>query len=563
MISKHLLLYPLVLGLALQPSLSSAASGGNPNRQSELKQQEALEEDLKAALEEREVQESQDQGSLPMPVLLDHEPGESLVRVETFSINTSELISNETIQSYLSVYEGQEISMRDLQNLINAINQLYKTQNHHTAVATIPEQDIRDGEIEIKLVEGRISEIQLENSKYTKESYVRDRIGMESGELLRLNDLEKKLACFNANTDINVLASLAPGEGYGTTDITLQLLEPDNYQATAYVNNQGNAATGRTLGGLTFQSPSLFGYRDPFLADISKSEGSLNANVFYKRPINSLDTKLGFCWSYSDTEVIDEELEDLNIVGDSSVYTAMISHPFVKQVNQSGNITLRMDAKKSKTLLDGVTYKEEDYQNLRLGVDYKRFIKSGLIYASFQWTHGMGRDTAPEGDNDEFYKLNGDLFFIKNFSEKIQSTLRFSFQLASKELPAAEAFELGGMGTVRGYDEGLASGYTGYVLSEEVRLPFYLIPESFSFRGYAIQLRNHVDQVFFIDCGGWKDTQTYVPTESRFLASIGTGLRIRVKDSFHVSMDVAYPLCALKDNDESLRFHLKASYRFY
>ena len=136
-----------------------------------------------------------------------------------FKYDSSEILSPEEVSAIMAEYENKQVSMQDLQNMISKINKLYRAKNYITAKAILPPQKIKNGEVEIKFIEGRYGAFKVQNNKSIKEKYYVNRLGLDKGQLVHLEDLEKSLVYFNRTNPVQIKGELVPGTEVGETDL--------------------------------------------------------------------------------------------------------------------------------------------------------------------------------------------------------------------------------------------------------------------------------------------------------------------------------------------------------
>ena len=158
---------------------------------------------------------------------------------------------------------GKYVTFEDLQMLVNDFNYAYALKGYVTARAFLPPQTIEDGIVRINLVEGTVGDITVEGNKWTKDSYIKNRISAKSGELFEISLLEQDILKFNRYNDrIKLKANLAKGKETATTDINLQAKEKNPFHVVALMDNAGRKTIGELRGGLMLSADSLFGQRD-------------------------------------------------------------------------------------------------------------------------------------------------------------------------------------------------------------------------------------------------------------------------------------------------------------
>ena len=194
-------------------------------------------------------------------------------KVNAIEFSASEILAAAELEAIARDYRGREISLAELQELAERVNDLYRAKGVVTARAVIPPQDVSDGVVRIRLVEGRYGEISLRGNENTSAGYVTWRLGQTPGSLVDLEDLEQELIRFNRTTDAQLQAELKPGQAFGTTDLHLTIVEPPRHDLRVFIDNAGADSTGEWRRGITYLNRSLFGWRDDFTLSTTRSDG--------------------------------------------------------------------------------------------------------------------------------------------------------------------------------------------------------------------------------------------------------------------------------------------------
>ena len=134
-----------------------------------------------------------------------------------------------------------------------------------TCRAFLKNQTITRGVIHISLIEGKTGEVTLTGDKNTAKSYFTRRVKIQSGEVQNISKLNKQLNEFNLTNDVKLRVGLKAGKTPGTTDYTLEAIEPKNHVFTLYADNDGSKSTGEGRVGIYYNNRSLFKHRDSLL----------------------------------------------------------------------------------------------------------------------------------------------------------------------------------------------------------------------------------------------------------------------------------------------------------
>lgn len=128
---------------------------------------------------------------------------------------------------------------------------------------------------------------------------------------------------------------------------------------------------------------------------------------------------------------------------------------------------------------------------------------------------------------------------------------KFLGQVTPNKLVSLEQFQIGGASTVRGYQQGLLIGDSGWVGSLEWHIPlrFLPLPEDVKIFKTRYNLRDAVELVAFSDIGGVYSNgsrssvnpQINRVVNKAFLGCVGAGLRIKLTRFIAARLDLGVP----------------------
>lgn len=158
----------------------------------------------------------------------DQQAAESTVKfvLNDIKIQQSKVLTAEELSAITSQYIGQEITLQNLYDIVNKINDLYQQKGYLTCRAYLPPQTIKGGVVELKIIEGKTGNVHIAGNDSTREDYIAGRIGLNRGEINNVNDLNDDLLRFNATNDVQLRITMHAGEEPGTTDYVISAYEP-------------------------------------------------------------------------------------------------------------------------------------------------------------------------------------------------------------------------------------------------------------------------------------------------------------------------------------------------
>ncbi|MFA5146941.1 MAG: POTRA domain-containing protein [Candidatus Omnitrophota bacterium] len=450
-----------------------------------------------------------------------------------------------TYQPYLN----RTVTFEDLDKITENIKAKYREKGYLTTNVYVPEQEIRDGNIEIRVLEGKMGSLNVEGNRFFSTRSITRYFHTKKDELLNINVLQRDLLRLNQNPDLEVKSVIGAGKEAGTTDITLKAEERFPYHLGGGVDNHGSRLTGKYRTFVLFWSSNFTGNFDVIFVNSLLSEDAFGESVSYALPITTVGTKLGIDASYFELKLGQEYLI-YDITGKTQIYSPYLSQELYLsedlQVTGKAGIDIKCIKKKMHT---EVTAKED----LRLpyaGLDIIGNDDHGQTSFTPRFVFGTSGFLGASRRNDPLASrtdTGGFFFKYEHTLERLQRMCygsyldaSFQFQIASHTLPSAEQFQLGGMNSVRGYPEGDYLADLGGSLSVDWIFPMYLIPADWKLPCSETPLRRQIEPVVFFDIGGGKLNKTY-PGEKRekFLMGAGGGLRVNFKRNLSMRFEWA------------------------
>ena len=128
-------------------------------------------------------------------------------RVERIRITGNAAIGTEELHLIVAPYTGKEMDLSDLQKVTALITDAYKEKGYTLARAYVPQQEIKDGVVEIAILEGRVGEIIIKGNKHYSTDFIkRGFTRVTKDKAIKHSSLEKCLLLLNENPDLKVTA---------------------------------------------------------------------------------------------------------------------------------------------------------------------------------------------------------------------------------------------------------------------------------------------------------------------------------------------------------------------
>lgn len=472
--------------------------------------------------------------------------GEVKFRINEIVVDKSEVLQEQEINDITRAYINKEIVLQDLYTVVNGINNLYAEKGYLTCRAFLPPQTIKDGVVHIQLVEGKSGNVYVDGNNSTNESYITDRIGIERGNIANINDLNEDLLLFNGSNDIQLHITMHAGKEPGTTDYVISVAEPQKSLVNLYVDNAGSESSGEWREGLFFTDRSLIGNRDSMMLSGIRSDGTKSFSASYITPVGRSGTKLGLNYSANSVHITDGELEDLNVKGHSSAYGVSVIQPLIVSESMRTEASLEYGHQNSQTDFLGVHWVDDTTYGYTASFSMTNYGTSSVIFQKHGYRIGRSENITGYTKNFNKYIFNG--FWQKAYTGGQMLSARLDGQYSSDNyLPSAEQFYIGGMYSVRGYEESYLGGDSGFAASIEYSVP--------------IDKSKKTSVFTFIDYGSVFGDSAF---DDHTLAGTGIGIRSTIAQKIYASLTLGVPLISDPNNDDidSTRIHFMLNGQF-
>ncbi|MBN1662161.1 MAG: ShlB/FhaC/HecB family hemolysin secretion/activation protein [Deltaproteobacteria bacterium] len=465
------------------------------------------------------------------------------------------LLAPEAIRAITSKYENRELTLPEINRIAEDITANYRAHGHILAYAYIAQQEIKDGILEIGIIEGKTGEITVTGNKSYSSKFIRKHLEkIKKDPSLKENTLERALLILNEYPSLDVKALLKAGKAFGTTDITAQTKDSLPISGSLSYDNFGTDTTSKhrlsaefNIGNL-LASGDLLMFRGLTGLDRIDLKNLSYGRAEYLIPVCYNGTKAGIYYTNSVYEA-GEQFTVLDINGKARVAGVYVAHPIIKTRDQALDVRFGFDHKDVYEYLLGDSRSQDNIRVFNLGMTYNVIDRLyGRNVINLTYHQGVRDILGGNGRNDAgTSRLNADGGFSKGTVDAVRfqklpgyNHLMFKAggQYSKDALFVAEQFYLGGVSSIRGFASSSKSGDSGYSLSAEL----YLAPPYPETKIFHQDLGNTIKFVLFADHGGVFRNDVH-PGEDKnaYLTGIGAGIRIYAGKYFSARLDYAVP----------------------
>ena len=461
--------------------------------------------------------------------------------VKRIVVTGSTAFSSDQIDAVTDPYVNRAVTSEELESLRLALTQLYIQAGYINSGAVLEDQDVRDGTIRFRIIEGELTDVVVTENKRFRTRYLRERLVLDVTKPLHIGTLQQRLQLLQQDDRIRRLqAELRPGIRRGESELHVRVEESTPYILSAAFNNYQAASIGSERVQLTVGHRNLTGRGDILSLTTTMSEGSpFQLDASYILPLNARDTTLSLRYERNDSSVIEEPFEPLDIKSLSEIFSVTLRAPVYQTLQREFALSISGERLHSETTLAGFGFSfsegpddgESTITALRFTAEWIDRTSNQVLALRSRFSFGLdalGATINPKIPDDPATDRNESAIPPGRFAawlgqlqvgrrldtRQIELLFRVDLQLTTEPLLALEQIAIGGRFSVRGYRENQLVRDNGALVSLESRIP--LIRNQ--------RWAEYVQVVPFVDVGwGWQ-TRGGTPSPHH-LASVGLGLR--------------------------------------
>lgn len=461
------------------------------------------------------------------------------------SISGAVAIAADRLVTAYQPYIGKEVSQADLSAMASAISDVYRAAGFHLSRAIVPPQDVKGGEVRIRVVEGSITDATLKGDG-AEQFGIRAMLGAVLAEQpSRLATLERQLLLINGRPGVRIEDTAIEEIGTASGQFRLILSVKTWHAFTSVgIDNLGSSSVGpwQSYGTAAFNSYLAPG--DSLVLNLSTTPGDPRQLRFgrmsYEVPVGTDGARVGASGYYSEVWPGD--------------YRRLFSENIKTESFELRGSIVPLQSQKSSLTLTAAAGFTNATSNDVFGTIYADRIRTGSLTSEYRLQDAFGGTNyltvnvrqgldilGASHHRDDFLSRSGasgsfsavNLWFARyqTLTDALSLKLSAAGQAASGPLFASQQFYLGGIAFGRGYGSAEISGDNGLAGSAELRFD----------QKTGLQYLTGYQLYGFVDSGvAWNDG--YRPSDGLSLTSAGGGVRFLLRDGLQADIGAAAPL---------------------
>ena len=440
----------------------------------------------------------------------------------------------------LTPYLGEHSGLDGLSAATDAIGQALSEAGFTFHRAILPPQTLDKGTVIIKIVKFNLGRIEVEgNQNFSEQNILNSLPELESGQAPNNQRLSRALQIANQHNAKNARVSFRQGLEADTIDARVSVDDRNPQSLFVALDNTGNKETEDERLTIGYQHANLFDLDHTLTTSLTTSPGDTEKaaqfGVNYRIPLYDHGATLDFLLSASNVDS-GEVANNFEVSGEGTVFSAVYSRPILTDGSFNHDWSIGIQDKFFENNLSFAgTPIGSDVKSRPLELKYRASnrMRSSLINA---YVAIVANISGGSDNEDEDYALTragavadwSVLRFGADYSYFFENQWRFSSRLdgqqSSEPLIPGEQLGVGGMSSLRGFEERSILGDKGY----KIRLEGWTPPLA----------STSVRLIVFVDTASVElENPQLGEDDSVAVSSVGLGLRWNWKQQLSLSVD--------------------------
>lgn len=416
------------------------------------------------------------------------------IRASGFEVLGVTAFDRDVLSARLRPFVDRTLTTLDLLAAVEALRSLYHEAGYTTTLVELPDQDLDDEIVRLRVREGRVDRVDVESARFHLPAYLRFRLASAIRAPLDVPKLKRRLEVLQREAGIYRVAATLVEVAPATHRLRLEVEEASPVWLRARTSNHRSPGIGSFGGRLTGGHRSVFGFGGELAVGGQWSKGLRDLSIDWNTPISGPGTRLLFAYRNGRADIVEEPFEDEEIEGRFESVMIGVRHPVALPGRFSGSAELRGEWRRSaSSILGRLTCFEADLRDCTPSATVLRLRgelawRSNRRVVAGRSTLSLGVDVLGATDERDAGDRDGEFvagLLQLQWAERLpeigplpfldghQLLVRADLQLSSDPLLAFEQIAVGGAQTVRGYRQNQLVRDNGAIVSVEWWLPIW------------------------------------------------------------------------------------------
>ncbi|ARN73242.1 hypothetical protein BST96_03435 [Oceanicoccus sagamiensis] len=263
----------------------------------------------------------------------------------------------------------------ELQQAANEVTQYYREQGYILAQAFVPQQEVNNGIVIVKVLIGRLGKVSTANNQRYSSELLVDTINYRSDKPLQQQPMESALLRLNDLPGLKANGVFRPGDNTGETELVINVQEEKAFEGFIIADNYGVETTGKERLMANVKWNNLTGSGDQLSVTALQTfdpTDSLYGDISYERSFIDPNFVTGIQYNNNDYTIGQQGLGSLDVEGET------------EQLSVYGRLNLQRSRLANKNLHFSLNRKTAEVEALgeNLGKDDLAVIQLAYLFDS-------------------------------------------------------------------------------------------------------------------------------------------------------------------------------------
>lgn len=392
------------------------------------------------------------------------------------------LISKREQARLVQPYLYRELSVVELQALLNQITQWYVERGYSTARVGLKEESFQKrGYLKLFVQEGRVNELRIiENGKSRKRCNTV--LPFQAGKRFQLREFEQGIDTVQRLSSLSARLEVIPLEDKaGWSDIEFKLEKQKPFQFFGGYDNEGSPTYGQKAMNIGMKLDDVMGLYDLWYIhyqgnrQLYKDRYNDSLQVFCSLPLGRHLVSV----SYSNSKFLTTtqgQLQTIEFRGGTQTINFDWDYSLWRTAISKTQVSLGISHKRIRNEIQGQRQITgcRNLTSLQINLSHMRQCLGGWAHGIIRFVRGLRCNNLTSGSSalaTHFHKWLCELTYVRglpSISKRLQWRMQGFGQYSCDHLYGSETLSLGGPSSIRGFKEGVLSGECGAYLRNEL-----------------------------------------------------------------------------------------------
>jgi hemolysin activation/secretion protein len=245
--------------------------------------------------------------ALPLPETVSAPPPPRF-DIARFDVQGNTLLSAEDVRAAVAPYTGKSKDFADVQRALESLQLTYQERGYGSVQVVLPEQELEQGVIVLRVIEPKIGKVTVEGNKYFDQANIRRSLpAIREGATPNTREIARDAQLLGENPSKRATVLLRAGQNEGEMDAVIRVQDEKTWRAAVTFDNTGSPTTGNYRLGFGYQEANLFNLDNVVTLQYQLDPEPLRdfdelkiLGIGYHIPLYGLNSSLDLLFGYSD-----------------------------------------------------------------------------------------------------------------------------------------------------------------------------------------------------------------------------------------------------------------------